>query len=578
MMRRIVLLVLTILLWASLAEAQPTLSTISGVIYRPNGAVCSLCSFNITKSRKGGVVLSTTPVPVPADINGVVSFTAVQGSIITVSGNFFLGSYQFAGGKELFVPNSPTASFASLKSPEDTLDTLIGAPGGGATTALNNLAAVAINTTLVSDTDNTDDLGTNAIRWKNLYLAGYVGDGAGNPLLAFNPVAGGVNRITIGNNSATNNPTLNPIGDDGSIGVTSTQKGTGTFVIESGSGASNFIAATIQRTNSGLGFHFVPTAAPGNDPQFRLASQASFTTALFNEAAGAIASLSINASQAGIRDNAVAGGIFRLDTRTGVGGLVNGEQSFVVYGIPTGGNSPIVRFVSSLQDGNTLFNPNGGTTGVGITTAAAEQFNVTSLAATRVAASINSAANSTIDLINWNHNVSATNSIANVATLDSRSNGSAATGFGHSITHTLETTAQNARPAAVESVLWTDADDGNRTSAITFSLVNSGVLGEVFRLNGNGLPAFPSTVTPGGTTGAQTINKPSGTVNFAASTSSLVVTNSLVTTNSIVFAQKRTNDTGCQIRSVVPNSGTFTINMDANCAGQTSVGWFVINQ
>jgi hypothetical protein len=40
----------------------------------------------------------------------------------------------------------------------------------GATTALDNLASVAINTTLVSDTDNTDALGTAAIGWSDLFL------------------------------------------------------------------------------------------------------------------------------------------------------------------------------------------------------------------------------------------------------------------------------------------------------------------------------------------------------------------------------------------------------------------------
>ncbi len=42
---------------------------------------------------------------------------------------------------------------------------------GGATVALDNLAAVAINTTLVSDTNNTDDLGSSSIRWRTGYLA-----------------------------------------------------------------------------------------------------------------------------------------------------------------------------------------------------------------------------------------------------------------------------------------------------------------------------------------------------------------------------------------------------------------------
>jgi len=46
------------------------------------------------------------------------------------------------------------------------------AGGGGANTALSNLAAVAVNTSLVSDTDNTDDLGSAAKAWKDVYLAG----------------------------------------------------------------------------------------------------------------------------------------------------------------------------------------------------------------------------------------------------------------------------------------------------------------------------------------------------------------------------------------------------------------------
>lgn len=40
----------------------------------------------------------------------------------------------------------------------------------GANTALSNLAAVAINTTLVSDTDNTDDLGTISVFWRTGYF------------------------------------------------------------------------------------------------------------------------------------------------------------------------------------------------------------------------------------------------------------------------------------------------------------------------------------------------------------------------------------------------------------------------
>jgi len=42
--------------------------------------------------------------------------------------------------------------------------------GTGANTALSNLASVAINTTLVSDTDNTYDLGTSSVFWRTGYF------------------------------------------------------------------------------------------------------------------------------------------------------------------------------------------------------------------------------------------------------------------------------------------------------------------------------------------------------------------------------------------------------------------------
>ncbi|MGA9769172.1 MAG: hypothetical protein WBV94_09035 [Blastocatellia bacterium] len=86
------------------------------------------------------------------------------------------------------------------------------------------------------------------------------------------------------------------------------------------------------------------------------------------------------------------------------------------------------------------------------------------------------------------------------------------------------------------------------------------------------------TITAGGTTGAQTINKAAGTVNFAAGASSLVVTNNLVTASSLVFAVVRTNDATATIKNVAPTSGSFTITLTANATAETSVGFHVINQ
>ena len=85
------------------------------------------------------------------------------------------------------------------------------------------------------------------------------------------------------------------------------------------------------------------------------------------------------------------------------------------------------------------------------------------------------------------------------------------------------------------------------------------------------------TITTGGTTGAQTINKAAGTVNFAAGASSLVVTNSLCTTSSTVYCSVRTADATASIKSVVPAAGSFTITLGAAATAETSVGFLVIN-
>ena len=85
------------------------------------------------------------------------------------------------------------------------------------------------------------------------------------------------------------------------------------------------------------------------------------------------------------------------------------------------------------------------------------------------------------------------------------------------------------------------------------------------------------TITAGGTTGAQTINKPSGTVNFAAGTSSLVVTNSLVTTASNIQATVGTNDATMKTVLCVAGSGSFTIYPNANPTAETRVNFLVVN-
>ena len=98
-----------------------------------------------------------------------------------------------------------------------------------------------------------------------------------------------------------------------------------------------------------------------------------------------------------------------------------------------------------------------------------------------------------------------------------------------------------------------------------------------FRVGNSGKITFDSTITAAGTTGDQTINKPSGTVNIAAAGTTVTVTNNLVTTSSIVTAVVRTNDTTAYIKNVVPSAGSFVITLGAAATAETSIGFIVNN-
>ena len=77
------------------------------------------------------------------------------------------------------VVGMPIAEFASptdgavptYNAASDQFELQVGGGGGGANTELSNLASpTQINTTLESDTDNTDDLGTSSVAWRTAYI------------------------------------------------------------------------------------------------------------------------------------------------------------------------------------------------------------------------------------------------------------------------------------------------------------------------------------------------------------------------------------------------------------------------
>ena len=122
-------------------------------------------------------------------------------------------------------------------------------------------------------------------------------------------------------------------------------------------------------------------------------------------------------------------------------------------------------------------------------------------------------------------------------------------------------------------------NNANKTTSLLSDVFSVNNQTQTSLVNFTGVQNFnyQRTITPGATTGAQVINKPVGTINFAAGANSLVVTNSIVTTNSIINATARTNDATCAVKSAVAAAGSFTINMSASCTTETSVGFQVLN-
>ena len=125
-----------------------------------------------------GVLTNVTGLPTAGIVDNAVTLAKMAG---ITRGSIIYGN---ASGD----PAALAKGCANEVLTSDGTDIAWAAAGGGASTALDDLASVAINTTLVSDTDSTDDLGTSSIGWKDLYIDGVVfpatqvANGGGNVL------------------------------------------------------------------------------------------------------------------------------------------------------------------------------------------------------------------------------------------------------------------------------------------------------------------------------------------------------------------------------------------------------------
>lgn len=85
------------------------------------------------------------------------------------------------------------------------------------------------------------------------------------------------------------------------------------------------------------------------------------------------------------------------------------------------------------------------------------------------------------------------------------------------------------------------------------------------------------TITAGGTTGVQTIDKTSGSINLAAADASKVLNNALVSTSSVIIATVATNDNTMKSVQAVAGSGIITFYPNVAPTAETRVNFIVTN-
>lgn len=154
------------------------------VTYQDGDGTIDLVVDDVFLSNSGDVGTGTY------DFGGADSFELPNSAAPTVDADgeialdtsvtdFSHGVLKYWGGEEMAVIAVPIAQLASptdnyavmYDAAADEFQLQDPAAASGATQALDNLASVAINTSLISDTDITDDLGTGNIRWNAGYFA-----------------------------------------------------------------------------------------------------------------------------------------------------------------------------------------------------------------------------------------------------------------------------------------------------------------------------------------------------------------------------------------------------------------------
>lgn len=193
--------------------------------------------------------------------------------------------------------------------------------------------------------------------------------------------------------------------------------------------------------------------------------------------------------------------------------------------------------------------------------------------------SFNANSTSTVNGISWGSNKGIYSNAANGLTISATVLNVSGTVVGSAFQATGAGNTNIALSSTTATISKTNADantgvvlsNSNASATGNIAAFSSSISSTAVTVSRSGLIGQYGTAIATGTTGAQTINKPVGTVNFAAGATSLVVTNSLVTTSTPIQCTIQTNDATMKSVQCVPGSGSFTIYANAASTGETKV-------
>lgn len=224
-----------------------------------------------------------------------------------------------------------------------------GGGGGGANTALSNLASVAINTSLISDADNTDDLGSTGNAWKDVYAKRFLSDGStsGGIIVQSDALGNTINGTTLTGQGVIWTQSGGYVDSDQTLSDVNTAQN----VFPSGFDVWTLQAATTYRFK---GKYFISTGG-GNvsvSMSFALGGGASVTSIRYGMISGIFADGSTSGTQLMGRQNTVSSWVVTSSSATS-GRYIDFEGTIRMN---AGGTiTPQITF-SAAPGGTNLFN------------------------------------------------------------------------------------------------------------------------------------------------------------------------------------------------------------------------------